>query len=71
MPKSSDPEIVKQLEYLAKYRARTKRATGYATNGNVGVRYYPTCDRYAWFNESGPISKWTALQLLKPKKLSA
>jgi hypothetical protein len=74
MPKSSDPLIVKELERRAKndalinseYKATKDHwKTGYAMHGNIGVRYYPFCDRYAWFNETGPISKGVALREIK------
>ena len=63
MPRPQDPLIVHTLEARAKNNARNDH-TGYAVEGNVSVRYYPTCGRYAWFSEDGIITKSRAIDLL-------
>ena len=38
--------------------------TGHANQGSISVRYYPSSQRLAWFDENGPITKRLALKLL-------
>ena len=57
-----DPLIVIMLERQAKANAGAK-STGLACEGRIGVRYYPACDRYAWFDENGAITKRLATEL--------
>ena len=58
-----DSFIVLIMQERAKERARNR--TGVAACGNVVVRYYPACGRFAWFDETGPITKELAGRLLK------
>ena len=63
---------VKEIFIIARMQERAKASagkakTGIATNGNLGVRYYPVCGRFAWFDENGPISKRLAIRLLNSK----
>jgi hypothetical protein len=63
----NNPLIVIMLERQAKANAGAK-STGLACEGRIGVRYYPVCDRYAWFDENGAITKRLATELLTTGK---
>ena len=63
----NDPLIVQTLELRAKNNAVNDH-TGYASEGNVSVRYYPSCNRFAWFGEFGAITKTLAVKLLTAGK---
>ena len=52
------------LERRAKANAKGKQ-TGIASKGDIAVRYYPGCERYAWFDVNGPITKRLAVALLR------
>ena len=66
MPNRFDPWLIQMLEQRAKESSNLNvRTTGQAEQDGVGVRYYPACQRYAWFNDTGPISKRLAIKLLK------
>ena len=63
---------VKEIFAVARMQERAKASagatkTGIAMHGNLGVRYYPVCGRFAWFDENGPISKRLAVRLLNSK----
>lgn len=69
MPNPKYPPIMRTLEARAKHNASFNHSdgywvTGHAIEGTIEVRYYPGCERYAWFDDNGPITKRCASDLL-------
>ena len=56
--------MVRRLQDNAKLRAKNG-STGTASCGGITVAWYPGCQRFAWFDESGAISKRLAVKLLE------
>ena len=59
-----DTFMVRRLQERAKQRAKDG-ATGTASHAGITVAWYPGCERYAWFDESGAITKRLAVKLLE------
>ena len=56
--------MVRRMQDNAKQRAKNG-ATGTASCGRITVAWYPGCQRFAWFDESGAITKKLAVKLLE------
>jgi hypothetical protein len=56
--------MVRRLQETAKGRAKNG-ATGTAACGKIAVAWYPGCQRFAWFDENGAITKRLAIKLLE------
>jgi len=56
--------IAMQLKLQARKNA-TLTQTGYATKGNVSLRWYPACARFCWFYDGEPVSKAFAVMMLE------
>jgi len=59
-----DSFMILRLQDRAKRKA-VNGVTGTAKAGNITVVYYPGCQRFAWFDESGVITKKLAVKLLE------
>jgi len=56
--------MVLRLQDRAKRKA-VNGVTGTASANGITVAYYPGCQRFAWFDESGAIPKHLAVRLLE------
>jgi hypothetical protein len=61
-------EIIYEMKTQAKRNSILldgKSRTGECIKYRLAVRYYPACQRFTWFNDTGPITQFIAKKILE------